>query len=1835
MKKFLRTLMLSAAMLLPFASQAQNTLTVADGTTTNSYVPVYGLYVDDFVRCQTIYPASEILGAATSYYMTGGTITGLTYYLSSPAADSWGTASFVVNIKEVTATTLSGFVDMTDATTVYTGSLDATQSTMNITFTTPYTYQGGNLLIEIYNTLEGTYKSASFYGVSATSASWQGNNGTSVSAITGATRAFIPKTTFTFTGGTANTCPPVENLVATDITSTTATLSWSGNASGYTVYEYACVDSADYMYTDTFAVFNTLQPNTEYTFGVVADCGADGESVMRSVTFRTACSAIGTLPFTEDFESVPSGSYQMPFCWNRYASAHTSAATYPYSYSGNAHGGSRSLYFYGTTGATYSDTMVAILPELDVAVYPMNANRVTFWAKMGAATNSKNVYVGTMTNPADPTTFALVDSTLVSGNTYTMYSVPLSNASAAAPYVALVVFKGTGTMYIDDVTLEEMPSCIEISSLAASNITANSVDLSWADNSNAATTTYSVYSIENGAQTLIDNNITSTGYTVSNLTPNTSYTFGVQANCTGGDAGVMTISATTACASETMPWSENFDNWTAKSPCWSFLSGQYNGGAGTPTTSTSAWTLNTTYGSYITISGKALTMNLYSANKYWAVTPLIEITGDALLTVDVAASAWSAAAPNYDDNDTLAIAISTDGGTTFTTLQVLTQNALNALTGTYTSLYIPVTGYTGNNVRFAIYGGSTSGTSPYDNRIAIDNISLVASTGDICYAPTNLTVSNITETGATLTWEGTATSYNVYTITATDTTLYQNVSDTSIVLTGLTAMTNYTYGVTAVCSSDESQMVSVSFSTPCTAVMIPFTEGFEATSNTLGCWSTEGAGNWTVGTGDYSATTGAFEGAANAKITHSSTGNVTKLISPVLDNVTDGIQLTYAHIQRSWSGDQDELRVYYRAGADSAWQQVAEYTTEVSTWTVDNVIIPGTVYQVAFEMTDGYGYGVAIDSVVIDEPPSCMPVTDLTVDSVTATSVFLSWNGTANSYNIYNAMGSVVATGVTTTSYEVTGLTASTAYTFGVVADCGSSQSSAVIITATTDCAGGSCTITICAQDGYGDGWENSTLNITQNGAVVATYNMANQGLYNTTIYDTFQVSVCSGIPVSFSWTSGSNYDDEVSFSIVDGGGATVYTVSDASTLTSGAVFFTLNDACPSCVMPVVSLTDATMNSVTISWTGNAASYNVYNGTTFVANVTTNTYTFTGLTSSSTYTFGVEAVCSATDTSAMATITASTGCAVISTFPYTQDFAVMPACWNTIDADGDGYTWENLLGAMHSASYDNNVGVLYPDNWLITPQFQLATGTNYEVTWNADPQDVNWPSEHYGIFVSTTSADTSAFTLIQDWTLTSTGHVPVIDLSSYAGQTIYLAFRHWNCSDMFRIAIDNFQLREAAGANQITVTLTQNNPMYGSVAGGGVYNIGDNVSVSATPSTGYYFSKWTDTLGATVSTANPYTFVAATDVTLQAVFAAGSLSDRDSMQVTVAVNDATMGTTIPAPGVHYFYEGEDASVIAVPNTGYHLEGWTILVSHTSGATLMDTTFNYAVEDVFDLFGGWEVEAGDGDYIWNVTANFALGNPPEQHDSLTFITAVNNANWGTVTPAPGTHYYVEDDIVYLNAVPNQGYYLAAIYEYVTIPGYGEFSDTITAAEMEIVPGEAFVDTLFVDEDYMGMVMDLKFIFAPIDGETYTVTIAVNDPMMGTTTPAPGVYTYQAGETITVTADPYDGYKLEAWSTGETTNTITVTVTGDMTLMARFVPLDGIEDVDGLNVNVYSTENNVVVRGAEGYDVYVFDINGRMMAKTLKAGETESFRMPVTGVYIVKIGNVMTKRVVVIR
>ena len=151
--------------------------------------------------------------------------------------------------------------------------------------------------------------------------------------------------------------------------------------------------------------------------------------------------------------------------------------------------------------------------------------------------------------------------------------------------------------------------------------------------------------------------------------------------------------------------------------------------------------------------------------------------------------------------------------------------------------------------------------------------------------------------------------------------------------------------------------------------------------------------------------------------------------------------------------------------------------------------------------------------------------------------------------------------------------------------------------------------------------------------------------------------------------------------------------------------------------------------------------------------------------------------------------------------------------WTTIDADGDGYNWEIASESMgnytipthsgsdmlFSESYNLDSGLpLTPDNWLISPEVPLG-GT---FTMWAGAQDVDYPLDHFGVFLSTTSnTDLTSFVILNEWTLSAKGtrdsgnwYEYTVDLSAYAGMTGYIAVRHFDCTDEFQINVDDFTL---------------------------------------------------------------------------------------------------------------------------------------------------------------------------------------------------------------------------------------------------------------------------------------------------------------------------------------------------------------------------------------------------------------------------------------------------------
>ena len=265
-------------------SYAQSTLTVYDGDATNVYVPVYGFYADAFTKVEFIMNADELSE------MTGGTISSMTWYLASPAEVVWG-GRFQIFVKEVTNTTLDAYMGMEGATIVYDGPLDGTNPELVIDFTEPYTYQGGNLLIGVYGVEKGTYKSASFAGMTVPGASVQGYSYSELDASSINQRDFLPKTTFVFVSDGVVYYRPT-NMLVSDITANGANITWTpGSDETSWNVEYKMHNEEEWISAGSVAepaiTLDVLQNGTVYDVRVQSDYGEGNLSGWTTTTFTT------------------------------------------------------------------------------------------------------------------------------------------------------------------------------------------------------------------------------------------------------------------------------------------------------------------------------------------------------------------------------------------------------------------------------------------------------------------------------------------------------------------------------------------------------------------------------------------------------------------------------------------------------------------------------------------------------------------------------------------------------------------------------------------------------------------------------------------------------------------------------------------------------------------------------------------------------------------------------------------------------------------------------------------------------------------------------------------------------------------------------------------------------------------------------------------------------------------------------------------------------------------------------------------------------------------------------------------------------------------------------------------------------------------------------------------------------------------------------------------------------------------------------------------------------------------------------------------------------------
>ena len=155
--------------------------------------------------------------------------------------------------------------------------------------------------------------------------------------------------------------------------------------------------------------------------------------------------------------------------------------------------------------------------------------------------------------------------------------------------------------------------------------------------------------------------------------------------------------------------------------------------------------------------------------------------------------------------------------------------------------------------------------------------------------------------------------------------------------------------------------------------------------------------------------------------------------------------------------------------------------------------------------------------------------------------------------------------------------------------------------------------------------------------------------------------------------------------------------------------------------------------------------------------------------------------------------------------------------WTFVDNDGDGYNffWSPNYGDDYSSiayegsgylmsesfvnDFENDSGAaVYPDNWAISPAVELPTEIAY-MTFYATSIG-NYGYEHIAVYVGTTP-DIEDMTMVMaetavDYNTTGTANYGkyMVDLSGFLGETVYIAFNHFNCTDIFVLGIDQVEI---------------------------------------------------------------------------------------------------------------------------------------------------------------------------------------------------------------------------------------------------------------------------------------------------------------------------------------------------------------------------------------------------------------------------------------------------------
>ena len=145
-----------------------------------------------------------------------------------------------------------------------------------------------------------------------------------------------------------------------------------------------------------------------------------------------------------------------------------------------------------------------------------------------------------------------------------------------------------------------------------------------------------------------------------------------------------------------------------------------------------------------------------------------------------------------------------------------------------------------------------------------------------------------------------------------------------------------------------------------------------------------------------------------------------------------------------------------------------------------------------------------------------------------------------------------------------------------------------------------------------------------------------------------------------------------------------------------------------------------------------------------------------------------------------------------------------------VDSDGDDNNWSFSTGGeflgfnsgavAYSASFDNDLGALTPDNKLFTPELEMPSDvSSLSFKMRVAAADGNYFAEKFQIYIYDVADADSDDTLIYEETLTEGGDGTAKNITAvipvfFAGKNIKIYVRHFDCTDQYLLLVDDFEV---------------------------------------------------------------------------------------------------------------------------------------------------------------------------------------------------------------------------------------------------------------------------------------------------------------------------------------------------------------------------------------------------------------------------------------------------------